>query len=206
MRHRQAIALTAVALVGLTGCKGGPTDNLETYYDDPVPTSSAVAPPSDAPVSPAKAAPVKPAPVVDDADRLAAQALLSDADVAEEGVQPASNEVAGCLADGPSAGSRTATWRYASGSVLSHRVVAFPDSSAAQAVAENECAGKTVSVPVQPGVERQQAWCDGKTCTVLLAKGRLVSELTVSASTETRAVDAAKRLLPAMTAKLTAQP
>ena len=122
-------------------------------------------------------------------------------------MQPASNAVAGCLADGPSAASRTATWRYPSGSVLSHRVVVFPDRSAAQAVAENECPpGKLVSVPVQPGVERQQAWSDGKTCTVLLAKGALVSELTVSASTGTRAVDAAKRLLPAMRAKLTAQP
>jgi hypothetical protein len=55
-------------------------------------------------------------------------------------------------------------------------------------------------------VERQRAWCEGKTCTVLLARGRLVSGLTVSASTESRAVDAAKRLLPAMAAKLAAQP
>ncbi|WP_199199316.1 hypothetical protein [Amycolatopsis sp. CA-128772] len=206
MRHRQAIALAAVALVGLTACDGPDPNNLETYYDDPAPTSSAVPPTSEAPVSPAKAAPAAPPPVVPDAGRLAGQALLSDADVAGEGVQPGSGEASGCLADGPSAGSRTATWRYSSGSVLSHRVVVFPDGSAARALAANECAGKAVSVPVQPGVERQQAWCDGRTCTVLLAKGRLVSELTVSASTGTRAVDAAKRLLPAMTAKLTAQP
>jgi hypothetical protein len=209
VRHRQAIALAAVALVGLTGCDGPDPNNLETYYDDPVPTSSAVPPPSDVPVSPAKAAPVTPVPVVPDAGRLAAQALLSDADVAEEGVQPGSGGASGCLADGPAAGSRTATWRYPSGSVLSHRVVVFPDSPgspAARAVAENECPGKPASIPAQPGVERQQAWCDGKTCTVLLAKGTLVSELTVSASSGTRALDAAKRLLPAMTAKLTAQP
>ncbi|WP_309235778.1 hypothetical protein [Amycolatopsis sp. SID8362] len=203
MRHRQVVALAAVALVGLTACEGPDPNNLETYYDDPAPTSAPVTT-AETPVSPAKAAPVTPA--APDPALLAEPALLSDADVAEEGVQPASNEVAGCLADGPSAGSRTATWRYSSGSVLSHRVVVFPDRSAAQAVAENECAGKAVSVPVQPGVERQQAWRDGKTCTVLLAKGTLVSELTVSASTEARAVDAAKRLLPAMTAKLTAQP
>lgn len=205
MRHRQGVALAAVALVGLTGCDGPDPDNLETYYDDPVPTSSTTPAPTETPVSPAKAAApattAAPDPGVD-----AAQALLSDADVAGEGVQPGSGGAAGCLADGPSAGSRTATWRYASGSVLSHRVVVFPDRSAARAVAENECAGKTVSVPVQSGVERQQAWCDGKTCTVLLAKGTLVSELTVSASTEARAIDAAKRLLPAMTAKLAAQP
>lgn len=207
MRHRQAIALAAVALVGLTGCEGRDPDSLETYYDDPVPASSAAPAPVETPVSPAKAAPATTATAAaPDPGRLAEQALLSDADVAGEGVQPGSSEVSGCLADGPSTVGRTATWRYSSGSVLSHRVVAFPDRSAARAVAENECAGKTVSVPVQPGVERQQAWCDGKTCTVLLAKGSLVSELTVSASTEARAVDAAKRLLPAMTAKLTAQP
>ncbi|WP_086681160.1 hypothetical protein [Amycolatopsis pretoriensis] len=197
------IALAAVALAGLTACDGPDPNNLETYYDDPVPASSAPVT-TEAPVSPAKAAPVT--PVVPDPGLLAQRALLSDADVAEEGVQPGSGEAAGCLADGPAAGSRTATWRYPSGSELSHRVVAFPDSSAARAVAENECAGKAVSVPAQPGVELQQAWSDGKTCTVVLAKGSLVSELTVSASTGTRAVDAAKRLLPAMTAKLMAQP
>jgi hypothetical protein len=204
VRHRQAIALAAVALVGLTGCDGPDPNNLETYYDDPVPTSP-VAPAapktSEAPVSPAKATPAAP-----DLSGLAQRALLSDADVAGEGVQPGSEETAGCLADGPSASSRTATWRYPSGSELSHRVFVFPDRTAAQAVAETDCAGKTVSVPAQAGVELQRAWCDGKTCTVLLARKMLVSELTVSASTGARAVDAAKRLLPAMAAKLAAQP
>ncbi|MEU0536145.1 hypothetical protein [Amycolatopsis tolypomycina] len=204
MRHRQAIAVAAVALVGLTGCDGPDPNNLETYYDDPVTTSAPVPAPTQARVSQAQAAPVK--PPVPELGPLAERALLTDADVAEEGVERVSGEASGCLADGPSAGSRTATWRYPGASLLSHRVLAFPDSSAAQAVAENECPGKTVSLPVQPGVERQQAWRDGKTCTVLLAKGSLVSELTVSASTEARAVEAAKRLLPAMTAKLTAQP
>ncbi|GHF92115.1 MULTISPECIES: hypothetical protein [Amycolatopsis] len=206
MRHRQAIALAAVALVGLTGCDGPDPNNLETYYDDPVPTSS-TAPPapapktSEVPMSPAKATPAAP-----DLGGLAQRALLSDADVAEEGVQPASGEASGCLTGPASAGSRTATWHYPSGSVLSHRVVAYPDRTAAGVVADADCAGRTVSVPAQAGVERQRAWCEGKTCTVLLAKGSLVSVLTVSASTETRAVDAAKRLLPAMTAKLAAQP
>jgi hypothetical protein len=207
VRHREAIALAAVALVGLTGCDGPDPNNLETYYDDPVPTSSATltapaAPEtSEVPVSAAKATPEEP-----DFGGLAQRALLSDADVAGEGVQPGSEEISGCLADGPSASSRTASWDYPSGSELTHRVFVFPDRSAVQAVTETDCAGKTVSVPAQPGVELQRAWCDGKTCTVLLAREMLVSELTVSASTEARAVDAAKRLLPAMTAKLAAQP
>lgn len=204
MRHRQAIALAAVALVGLTGCDGPDPNNLETYYDDPVPPPATSAPVvTEAPVSPAKAAPAT--PKAPDLGELAQDALLSDADVAEEGVQPASGEASGCLADA-SATSRTATWRYPSGSVLSHRVAAYPDRAVAGVVADADCAGKAVSVPAQAGVERQRAWCDGKTCTVLLAKGRLVSGLTVSASTEARAVDAAKRLLPAMAAKLAAQP
>jgi len=203
VRHRQVVALAAVALVGLTGCEGRATDNLETYYDDPV-TTSAPAPVAEAPVSPAKAAPTTtPAP---DAGLLAERALLSDADVAEEGVQPGSGEASGCLTDAVSASSRTATWRYPSGSMLRHRVAVYPGRTAADVVASADCAGKTVTVPAQPGVAAQRAWCEGKTCTVLLAEGRLVSALTVSASTEARAVDAAKRLLPAMAAKLVAQP
>lgn len=203
MRHRQVVALAAVALAGLTACDGPDPNNLETYYDDPAPTSATV---EAAPVSPARAAPVTPPVAVPDPGLLAERALLSDADVAEEGVQPGSGEASGCLTAGVSTSSRTATWRYPSGSVLRHRVAAYPERAAVDAVANAECAGKTVTVPPQSGVDLQRAWCEGKTCTVLLAKGNLVSGLTVSASTETRAVDAAKRLLPAMTAKLTAQP
>ncbi|MEV6879214.1 hypothetical protein [Amycolatopsis sp. NPDC051128] len=203
MRHRQVVALAAVALVGLTGCEGRDTDDLETYYDDPV-TTSAPAPVAEAPVSPAKAAPAR--PPAPDPGLLAERALLSDADVAGEGVRPGSGEAAGCLTDAGSASSRAATWRYPSGSVLRHRVAAYPDRSAADVVASADCAGKTVTVPEQPGVAGQRAWCEGRTCTVLLAKGALVSALTVSASTESRAVEAAKRLLPAMAAKLAAQP
>jgi hypothetical protein len=203
VRHRQVVALAAVALVGLTGCDGPDPNNLETYYDDPSPAVMLI-PSATVPVSPAKAAPVTPA--APDPGLLAERALLSDADVADEGVQPGSGAASGCLSDEVSASSRTATWSYPSGSVLRHRVAAYPDRTAAQVVANAECAGRTVTVPVQSGVELQRAWCDGKTCTVLLAKGTLVSGLTVSASTEARAVDAAKRLLPAMAAKLTAQP
>src|SRR2546423_13381988 len=79
VRHRQAVAWAAVALVGLTGCDGPDPNNLETYYDDPVPTSSPP-PVTEAPVSQAKAAPVT--PVAPDLGELAQGALLSDADVA----------------------------------------------------------------------------------------------------------------------------
>lgn len=202
MRHRQVVALAAVALVGLTGCDGPDPNNLETYYDDPVPSATLSAPTPEALAPAPKAAPVTQA--APDPGLLAERALLSDQDVAEEGVQPGSGAASGCLTDDVSATSRTASWRYPSGSVLRHRVVAYPDGSAGDIVADAQCTGHTVDVPAQAGVERQRAWCDGKTCTVLLARGTLVSGLTVSASTESRAIDAAKRLLPAMAAKLTA--
>jgi hypothetical protein len=204
VRHRQVVALAAVALVGLTGCDGPDPNNLETYYDEPVPSAAQAPSTTEAPVTSAKAVPVSPA--AQDFGLLAERALLSDEDVAGEGVQRGSGAASGCLSDEASATSRTVSWRYPSGSVLRHRVAAYPDRSAAAIVADAQCTGHTVDVPAEPGVERQRAWCDGKTCTVLLAKGTLVSGLTVSASTESRAVDAAKRLLPAMAAKLTAQP
>ncbi|MFJ1759633.1 hypothetical protein ACIOD2_04905 [Amycolatopsis sp. NPDC088138] len=197
------VALAAVALVGLTGCDGPDPNNLETYYDDPA--SSATQQPVRTPevqVPAPKAAPVTPA--APDPGPLAERALLTDRDVVEEGVQRGSDAVSGCLSDEVSATSRTASWRYPSGSVLRHRVAAYPDRPGADVLANAQCAGHQVEIPAQAGVDRQGAWCDGKTCTVLLAKGALVSGLTVSASTEARAIDAAKRLLPAMTAKLTA--
>jgi hypothetical protein len=204
VRHRQVVALAAVALVGLTGCDGPDPNNLETYYDDPAPSATQAEPTTEVPVSPAKAAPA--APVAPDPGLLAQRALLSDQDVADEGVQPGPGAASGCLSGEASASSRTATWRYPSGSMLRHEVAAYPGRSATDVVASADCAGHTVDVPAQAGVERQRAWCNGKTCTVLLAKGTLVSGLTVSASTEVRAIDAAKRLLPAMAAKLTSQP
>lgn len=194
--------MAAVALVGLTGCDGPDPNNLETYYDDPAPSATQPVRTPEVQVPAPKAAPVTPA--APDPGPLVERVLLTDQDVAEEGVEPGSGAASGCLSDEPSATSRTASWRYPSGSVLRHRVAAYPDRPGADVVANAVCAGHQVELPAQAGVERQGAWCDGKTCTVLLAKGTLVSGLTVSASTEARAIDAAKRLLPAMTAKLTA--
>ncbi len=202
MRHRQAAVLAAVAVVGLSGCAADP-GNLKPDYDDMTPTSAPPTTVTSVPITPLKATPTTPAP---DPGALLDKVLLSDEDVAGEGVHPGSGEAAGCLTDAVSETSRTATWQYPAGSVLRHRVAAYPGKSGADVVAAAECAGKVLSTPAQPGVDVQRGWCQGSTCTVLLAKGNLVSALTVSASTETRAADAAKRLLPAMAAKLTAQP
>ena len=40
MRHRQAVALAAVALFGLTGCGGPDPDDLKPNYEDMAPTSA----------------------------------------------------------------------------------------------------------------------------------------------------------------------
>ncbi|WP_051790847.1 hypothetical protein [Amycolatopsis jejuensis] len=200
MRHRQALAVLVGlgAMAGLAGCGNRP-NNLETYYDDPTPvhdTSVAAAPRPVAPVSPSPA----PDP------RRAQEALLSDPDVAEEGVAPGSGRVSGCL-NGLAAGERkSVSWVYPSGSALTHEVTVYADRSGADVVSAMHCAGTEVSLPPQPGVTAQRAWCDGATCAVLLAKGNLVSALSVVASTPARAQDAAKRLLPKLVAKLPLQP
>jgi hypothetical protein len=203
VRHRQVLAVAAVAFVGLAGCGNRP-NNLETYYDDPAPVSdtpSAAA----APMSRPPSVPVTPKP---DPRAVAAVAgaLLSDEDVAEEGVHPGAGKVSGCLTGLAAGERRSASWMYPSGSVLDHQVMAYPDRSGADAVSGAECAGTTLSLPPQEGVTGLRAWCEGSTCTVLVAKGNLVSALSVAASTPTRAADAAKRLLPKLVAKLVVQP
>ncbi|WP_116204972.1 hypothetical protein [Amycolatopsis circi] len=202
MRRRQVPAVAVLvglgALAGLAGCGNRP-NNLETYYDDPAPapgTSASVAPPSrvvDSPVVSSSAVP--------DPGRAEA-ALLSDSDVAEEGVAPGSGRVSGCLS-GLAAGERkSVSWVYPSGSALTHEVTVYADRSGEDVVAGAHCAGVEVSLPPQPGVVVQRAWCEGSTCAVLVAKGNLVSALSVAASTPARAQDAARRLLPKVVAKL----
>ncbi|GAA4534698.1 hypothetical protein [Amycolatopsis samaneae] len=194
------LAVAAVALFGLAGCADRPND-LETYYDDPTPTST----PSAAPAPSTSVAP-PPSRAVTQRAVDPALALLSDEDVAEEGVHPDTGKASGCLVDAAGAAQRSASWRYASGAVLSHQVSVYAQRRGEEVVAAARCEGRPVTLPAQPGVSAQRAWCVGGTCTVWLAKGNLVSVLSVAASTEARAVDAAKRLLPLVVAKLPAQP
>lgn len=207
MRRRQVPAVAVLvglgALAGLAGCGNRP-NNLETYYDDPVPvpgTSAPVAPPVSRAVDP----PVVSSSAAPDPQRAEA-ALLSDPDVAEEGVTPGSGRVSGCLT-GLAAGERkSVSWVYPSGSALTHEVTVYADRSGEDVVAGMHCAGAEVSLPPQPGITVQRAWCEGSTCAVLVAKGNLVSALSVAASTPARAQDAAKRLLPKIAAKINTQP
>ncbi|MEV6911435.1 hypothetical protein [Amycolatopsis sp. NPDC051071] len=199
MRHRQVLAVATVALFGLSGCADRPND-LDTYYDDPAPTPTAE------PVQPSvkpQAAPVPP-PTSTSAPVSAAvsSALLTDEDVAEEEVVSGESKVSGCLTGLTRGTSRSATWSYPSGSTLEHQVTEYTDRDAADVVAQADCAGKNLTLAKQSGIETQRAWCEGTTCTVLLAKGTLVSALSVTAGTAARATDAAKRLLPVVAQRL----
>ncbi|RSN21894.1 hypothetical protein DMC63_09310 [Streptomyces sp. WAC 05977] len=198
MRHRQVLAVATVALFGLSGCADRPND-LDTYYDDPTPTPAAE--PSQPSVKP-QANPVPPSSTRAPVPAAVSAALLTDEDVAEEEVVPGEGKVSGCLTGLTRGTSRSATWSYASGSTLEHQVTEYTDRDASDVVLRADCDGRKLTLAKQTGVEVQRAWCDGTTCTVLLAKGKLVSALSVTAGTEARATEAAKRLLPIVAQRL----
>ncbi|MFC5114831.1 hypothetical protein ACFPN7_48840 [Amycolatopsis halotolerans] len=131
-----AVLVGLGALAGLAGCGNRP-NNLETYYDDPAPspgTSAPVAPPVSRAVDP----PVVSSSAVPDPGRAQA-ALLSDSDVAEEGVAPGSGRVSGCL-NGLAAGERkSVSWVYPSGSALTHEVTVYAGRSGEDVVAGAHC-------------------------------------------------------------------
>jgi hypothetical protein len=204
VRHRQVIAVAAVAMFGLAGCSDR-ANNLETYYDDP---TTQATPPSVAPAAPTtslSAARHEP----DVLAHTVAQAALTAVDLAGEGVSPAprSPNATGCLASLPPGVpelARQANWQYPSGSSLKNQVVAYRDQEGAAVVATVRCAGQALNLPVAAGVEVQRAWCEGTTCAALVAKGHVVSGVQVTASTAARAADAAKRLAKILAAKLSA--
>jgi hypothetical protein len=207
VHHRQVIAVAAVTLFGLAGCADRP-NNLETYYIKP--TTSAKPPPSPVPVVPAAPPTTSSSgPEQGALARTVAQAALTDADVASEGVspvQPSTNDT-GCLAALPPAGSRElgyqANWRYPTGSSLKHEIAAYPAEEGAAVVAGLRCAGQVLNLPAAPGVVLR-GWFEATTCTVMIAKGHVVSAVQVTASTEVRAADAATRLAKVVAAKLSA--
>lgn len=197
MRHRQVLAVATVALFGLSGCADRPND-LDTYYDDPTPT------PTVEPVQPSvrpRAASVPP-PTSVAVPAAVSAALLTDEDVAEEEVVPGESKVSGCLTGLTRGTSRSVAWSYPSGSTLEHQVTEYRERKASEVVTQADCEGKKLTLTKPSGIETQRAWCEGTTCTVLLAKGNLVSALSVTAGTEARATDAAKRLLPLVAQRL----
>ncbi|MGA6167694.1 hypothetical protein [Amycolatopsis magusensis] len=191
-----ALAVTAVAVAGLAGCADRPND-LDTYYDDPVASSAPAAPPAAPPASTAPPAPAQ--------ERTATTpALLTDTDVAAEEVRVAAkpSTPSKCLAPlvepVPEEQRKQRDWQYRSGASLSHRVLVT--KGAAEAVNRLICSGATPVQLAPTGAEAQRAWCEtdkgAAVCTVLLARGDVISVVQVAASTQARATDAAKRLAP----------
>ncbi|GAB3483272.1 hypothetical protein [Amycolatopsis cihanbeyliensis] len=199
MRPGRLIVVTAVALAGLGGCADRPND-LDTYYDDPRETTEAGGAPSS--VRPSTSAPAVPAPPPTVLRDAVGSAVLTDADVAAEGVQPVDGVgPMSCLAELPRAAEpelrRSAHWEYPTGSVLRQQVIGYPDRPAAEVLGAFACAaGQPFPVTSPAGAEAERAWCVGTRCTVLLARGRIVSGVQVDAGSAERAREATVRLTP----------
>lgn len=200
MRHKRMAILAAVVLTGVTGCADRPND-LETYYEK-TPATTTTPPASAAQPSPAGQAAASSARsvVVDDV----VAAVLTKQDLAGEGVHAATTEAenGACFAAVPSGDPRGASWLYSSGSSLKQQVTGYLEQSATDVLGQVQCAGQKLTVPLPAGAEAVRGWCEGTTCTVLLASGHVLSGLQVTASTSTRAADAVKSLAPLAAGKL----
>lgn len=204
MRHGRVVFLAAVVLAGVTGCANRP-NNLETYYQkpgsSPSASESAAAQPSASP--PARVQPPGAAP----ADAVAQQvndAVLTQTDLAREGVRPATDRAANgaCFDSVPAGDPRGASWRYTSGSVLTQQVTGYLDKLATDVLGQVQCDGQKLTLTLPRGATAERGWCQGTTCTVLLATGHVLSGLQVNATSSTRAAEALKSLAPIAAAKL----
>ncbi|MEU6641646.1 hypothetical protein ABZ863_03765 [Saccharomonospora sp. NPDC046836] len=205
-RARVVVAVTALTAAGLTGCADRPND-LDTYYDDTVTTTTPESTLQDTlPESTADPSPAA------DAATLAAVvhgAVLTPEDVAAEGVSPAAPPagMSGCLAQVPfglvAPEHRAARWTYPTGSTLDQLVTAYPDRPAAEVLESRvRCDGEELGIVPEPAVAHA-AWCADTTCTILLAKGHLLSGVQVAAADRERAAAAIQRLAPVAAATLT---
>ncbi|AIJ23634.1 hypothetical protein [Amycolatopsis methanolica] len=195
------VVLAAVVLTGLTGCADRPND-LETYYDKPADATTPVTTPSASPsVSVGQAAELTPVNHI--AEDVAA-AVLTKSDLSGEGVREAAARAANgsCFDAVPAGDPRGSTWLYNSGSSLTQQVTGYLDRTAAEVLAQVDCDGTALTVTRPAGAEAARAWCDGTTCTLLLAGGHVLSGLQVTASTQNRAAEAVKGLASVAAGKL----
>ncbi|MBK1782939.1 hypothetical protein [Prauserella cavernicola] len=206
-RARVAVAVTAFAAASLAGCADRPND-LGSYYDEPETTAQTPEPApaatssSSEPPSPPRA---DPAVLGAEAD----SAVLTDEDVASEGVLPAGapQSAQGCLAEVPlelvAAERRDARWDYPTGSTLAQLVTVYADRPAADVLGTRvRCDGAELELPVAQDVDAHTAWCADGTCTALFASGNVLSGIQVSATDDARAQAAVQRLAPIAAAKL----
>ncbi|SFQ55797.1 hypothetical protein SAMN05421810_109199 [Amycolatopsis arida] len=203
MRHGAAIAVVVLVGLGVAGCSDRPND-LNTYYDDPAPAAE---PETAARSGPVTASPPPPTPSAAPVRPAVDAAVLTDADVAAEGVRPSTRvERAECFASltaPPGAQVREAGWEYPTNSALTQLVIGYPDRPAAEVVTAATCAGgEPLALPAPPGADAHRAWCVGPRCTVLLARDHVVSTVTVAAGSTGRASAAVTRLVPVATTAL----
>jgi hypothetical protein len=204
VRHGRVVFLAAVVLAGVTGCANRP-NNLETYYEQPgsSPSASASAPAPPPASPPAGGQASVPAP----GDAIAQQvtnAVLTQTDLAREGVRPATDRAANgaCFDSVPAGDPRGASWRYNSGSLLTQQVTGYLDKLATDVLGQVQCDGQKLTLTLPRGAAAERGWCQGTTCTVLLATGHVLSGLQVNATSSSRAADAVKSLAPIAAAKL----
>ncbi|NIH83553.1 hypothetical protein [Amycolatopsis granulosa] len=196
------VVLAAVVLTGLTGCADRPND-LETYYDKPAGAGSS----SPVPPATSSSVPVEQASANGPVNHIAqdvAAAVLTKTDLASEGVREAAARAAdgSCFDAVPAGDPRGSTWLYSSGSTLTQQVTGYLDRSAGDVLAHVACGGQALTVPRPAGAQAVRAWCDGTTCTLLLAGGHVLSGLQITASTQNRAAEALKTLAPRAAGKL----
>lgn len=219
------LVVTMTLAMSLAGCAGRPNDLR--HRDDPArPATSAV---TTGGVGPSATSSMSATASQDSPADRAKLAILSQRDVAGEGVavdraaSPTSTvrlpDCAAAAPAGSTAPAMLASWRYPSGSSLRQYVLAY-STGAASAVAtidgalgcsgfvddgtEQHIAGRLALA--DDGSDARVAWCStgqaNTSCTVASAKGRLLSVVIVSAASEQRAAAAIKRLAPVADAAL----
>lgn len=204
---RAVPVLVAVALLvtgGLAGCGERQVDSGDGGE------STAVATRPSAPVPP-RSQPTTPGADPAEVEQAVERAVLDEQDLAGEGVRAvdAPSVASGCLAAVPVGligRQRTLLrWEYPTGSTLDQLVTGYVDRPAAEVLnGRVRCPGAELTLPSRPDVEAHRGWCIDNTCTLLLASGRVISGIQVSAGEQARARDAVLRIAPIAAAKLPA--
>lgn len=201
-------AVGALAVAGLGGCADGTNDLGASDEPRTNPPTKAQREPASQPA--AGAPDPSPDPRLAALEEVLLGAVLTDEDVAGEGVKPVGPAVAplqGCLARIPvglAADLRKhAGWKYPTGSSLDQLVTAYPDRPAAEVLKLRvNCGGDELKAdPVAP-VDAHKAWCKGPACTIVMAKGKVLSAVQVTAGARDRAAEAVQRLAPIAATRL----
>ncbi|MDQ3406233.1 MAG: hypothetical protein M3548_23035 [Actinomycetota bacterium] len=217
MRRAQALTVVGAAVLLVAGCSNRPND-LYSYYDAPAPPTVPV---STAPVVGATSSPTATSSAPARSDQAVA-AAMTEKDLKAEGVIAQGAPVPEVLAVLPdcgaelgtaTAGVRT-TWRYASGSMLRQYVAGYPDDAAVTVGTVREALtcgtfrvegtpyriDEGVDVTALSDVDAKDSWCATaqrlSICTLILAKGPVVTVVSVEAGTAARARAAVARIAP----------